>query len=195
MDNRLPSRSPVAQFREPVSPRRRLRRNRPGESESHRRRQPSPDVMRQPGSADCERGLRTAAAPEQHIDRAGKASPVWIGANVKTLPKKPSFLVINYREGVQDYFEWTSARKEVRERIAILGQYYDECSLTMIDLALTRARIAIGAAAIAAENRADDRQNNPGRRLGALHEADRLWDEALGYLGDEADHWSRRGAR
>jgi len=57
---------------------------------------------------------------------------------------------------------------------------------------LTTARIAIGAAAIAAENRADDRFNNIGRRLGALHEADRLWEEALGYLGDEADHWSRR---
>jgi hypothetical protein len=60
---------------------------------------------------------------------------------------------------------------------------------------LTTARIAIGAAAIAAENRADDLLYSLGRRLSALHEADRLWDEALGYLGDEADHWSRRGAK
>ena len=65
----------------------------------------------------------------------------------------------------------------------------------MIDLALTTARIAIGAAAVAAEDRADDRRNNPGRRLSALHEADRLWKEALGYLGDEADHWSRRSVK
>ncbi len=57
---------------------------------------------------------------------------------------------------------------------------------------LTTARIAIGAAAIAAENRADDRLSSFGRRLSALSEADRLWEEALGYLGDEADHWSRR---
>jgi hypothetical protein len=61
----------------------------------------------------------------------------------------------------------------------------------MVKLAFTTARTAIGAAAIAAENRADDRRSNRGRRLSALHEADRLWDEALGYLGDEGDHWSR----
>ena len=61
----------------------------------------------------------------------------------------------------------------------------------MNNLSLTSARIAIGAAAIAAEDRADDRRNSLGRRLGALHEADRLWDEALGYLGNEGDHWSK----
>ena len=61
----------------------------------------------------------------------------------------------------------------------------------MIDLALSTARIAIGAAAIAAEDRADDRRTSYGRQLSALHDADRLWDEALGFLGDEGDQWSR----
>jgi hypothetical protein len=59
---------------------------------------------------------------------------------------------------------------------------------------LTSARLAIGKAALAAEDRALfwQEKNAPGPILAALHEADRLWDEALGYLGDEADHWSRR---
>ncbi len=68
---------------------------------------------------------------------------------------------------------------------------------TMNTQGITSARLAIGKAALVAEDRALfwQKNNAPGPNLAALHEADRLWDEALGYLGDEADHWSRRSAK
>ena len=58
--------------------------------------------------------------------------------------------------------------------------------------AITTPQLAIGAAALLAEDRADDIKRTHGQRLAALHEAEHLWDEAFGHMGDEGDHWSRR---